>query len=219
MDRFFSPHADLVLRAIMLGVFLLFAGGASALLVVEQSPYVTRQHVVVEQPVPFSHEHHVSGLGLDCRYCHTSAEQSPFAGVPPTKTCMSCHSQIWTNAAALAPVRESWSTGTPIAWKRVHAIPDFVYFDHSAHVNKGVGCATCHGPVQEMPLVSQWSPMTMQWCLECHREPERYLRPRSEVWNMTYVPPSDQLALGSELKKRYDVRPRAAMESCGTCHR
>lgn len=219
MGRVFSRRSDSVLKAALGGIGVLMGGVGWAAWEVQRSPYATRQNVVVDQPVPFSHQHHVGGLGLDCRYCHTSADKSPFAGVPETKTCMSCHSQIWTNAPMLEPVRESWRSGRPIAWNRVHALPDYVYFNHAPHVSKGVGCATCHGRVDEMPLMRQAQPLTMQWCLECHREPEKYLRPREEVWSMTYSAPADQLAVGRELKERYEVRPRAAMESCSTCHR
>lgn len=221
-QRYFSPTADLVLRAIVAGVVLVVLGAGTVAMVLQRSSYVTHQDLVVDQPVPFSHEHHVRGLGVDCRYCHTSAADSPFAGLPATKTCMSCHGQIWTNAEMLAPVRESWASGRPIAWNRVHELPDYVYFNHAAHVNKGVGCATCHGAVQTMPLMRQVAPLTMQWCLDCHREPEKYLRPREEVWNMEYRVEGGeegQLKVGRELKERYEVRSRTAMESCSTCHR
>lgn len=222
MHRAFSRRSDLVLRSALAAVPLGAAGLGLTAWAVQRSPYVTRQDIVVDQPVPFSHEHHVGGLGLDCRFCHVTADRSPFAGMPDTATCMGCHSQIWTNAAVLEPVRESWRTGRPIAWNRVHALPEHVYFDHSAHVNKGVGCSECHGPVQAMPLVRQWAPLTMQWCLDCHRDPAPRLRPRDEVWNMNYTGPAtrrDALALGRELCERYAVRPRAEMESCTTCHR
>lgn len=220
LQRHFSPTSDLILRAVAVVVVLAVLGAGTLAMVIQRSSYVTNQYVVVDQPVAFSHEHHVRGLGIDCRYCHTSAEQSPFAGLPPTRTCMSCHGQIWTNAAMLEPVRESWATGRPIEWNRVHELPDYVYFNHAAHVNKGVGCGTCHGPVQTMPLMYQWSPLTMQWCLDCHRAPEKYLRPREEVWNMEYqVSEAEQRRIGNELKQRYGVRSRTAMESCSTCHR
>ena len=142
------------------------------------------------QPVPFSHQHHVAGLGIDCRYCHTSVETSSFAGIPPTKTCMNCHAQIWTNAALLEPVRESYKTGKSLVWTRVNDLPDFAYFNHSIHINKGVGCNTCHGPVDRMPLMYNQASLQMEWCLECHRAPEKNLRPRDQVFNMRYEQPS-----------------------------
>lgn len=199
----------------------------------QRAPFVTYQHVAESQPVPFSHQHHNAGLGIDCRYCHTSVEQSSFAGIPPTKTCMNCHSQIWTNAALLEPVRESYRTGKSLMWTKVNYLPDFVYFNHSIHVNKGVGCASCHGPVNKMPLMYQESSMRMEWCLNCHRSPEKFLRPRDQVFNMDYQEPSlshpvqlaegskftDQIELGSALKTEYHVRTVQDMTSCNTCHR
>ena len=179
----------------------------------QRSPYVTRQHIAPEQPVPFSHQHHAAGLGLDCRYCHTSVENSNFAGIPPTRTCMNCHAQIWTNAPMLEPVRESFRTGKNLVWIRVHDLPDYVYFDHSIHVAKGVGCRSCHGEVDRMPLMWEENSLQMEWCLNCHRNPDKYLRPKtvqmdyklsddkktvvdegipndSNIFSMTYEPPS-----------------------------
>ena len=180
------------------------------------STYATRAKVPVEQPVPFSHEHHVGGLGIDCRYCHTTVENSSFANIPPTKTCMNCHSQIWSTAPMLEPVRESFRTDKSIRWIRVHDLPDYVYFNHSIHVAKGVGCTTCHGQVNKMPLMWQESSLQMTWCLECHRHPERFVRPRSEVFSVTYTPPADQLELGRKLVKEYSIQ---SLTSCSTCHR
>jgi hypothetical protein len=158
----------------------------------------------------------VAGIGIDCRYCHTSVEVSATAGMPSTKTCMNCHTQIWNQSPMLEPVRESFRTDRSIEWVRVHDLPDFSYFDHSAHVNKGVGCSTCHGRVDQMPLMWQEASLQMEWCLECHRHPERYLRPRSEVFNIAYEPPSEQLALGRRLVQEYGVQTRLG---CSTCHR
>jgi hypothetical protein len=182
--------------------------------------------------VPFSHQHHVAGLGIDCRYCHTSVETSSFAGIPPTKTCMNCHSQIWTNAALLEPVRESYRSGKSLVWTRVNDLPDFTYFNHSIHINKGVGCDTCHGPVDRMPLMYNQTSLQMEWCLECHRAPEKNLRPRDQVFNMRYEQPSsgkpvevdgkqytDQLSLGTDLVKKYKLRSVTDITSCSTCHR
>jgi hypothetical protein len=156
----------------------------------QRSPWVTRQGQRPDQPVPFSHKHHVVGLGLQCQYCHTSVEKSSYAGIPPTKTCINCHSQIWTNAQLLEPVRQSWATGASIQWIKVHDLPDYVYFNHSIHVNKGIGCASCHGRVDEMPLMYQQNTLQMEWCLNCHRNPGVNLRPTSEIYNMAWAGPS-----------------------------
>ncbi len=156
----------------------------------QRSPWVTRQGQRPDQPIPFSHKHHVEGLGLQCQYCHTSVEKSSYAGIPATKTCMNCHSQIWTNAQLLEPVRQSWATGESIQWIRVHDLPDFVYFNHEIHVNKGLGCASCHGRVDQMPLMYQQNTLQMEWCLNCHRNPGVNLRPTSEIYNMAWAEPS-----------------------------
>ncbi|GGA71022.1 hypothetical protein GCM10011507_23260 [Edaphobacter acidisoli] len=156
----------------------------------QRSPWVTRQGQRPDQPIPFSHKHHVEGLGLQCQYCHTSVEDSSYAGIPPTKTCMNCHAQIWTNAQLLEPVRQSWATGASIQWIRVHDLPDYVYFNHEIHVNKGIGCASCHGRVDEMPLMYEENTLQMEWCLNCHRNPASNLRPTSEIYNMAWAGPS-----------------------------
>jgi hypothetical protein len=176
--------------------------------------------------VPFSHEHHVGGLGIDCRYCHAQVEQSSFAGLPPTKTCMTCHSVLWTNAQILQPVRDSWISGQPIEWQRVHNLPGYAYFDHSIHVNKGIGCVTCHGRVDEMPIMYQENTLQMSWCLNCHRHPQDYIRPREEVFNLTYDPAHDparpgetQATLGRKLVKEYHVLSTRHLQDCFTCHR
>jgi hypothetical protein len=156
----------------------------------QRSPWVTRQGQRPDQPVPFSHKHHVEGLGLQCQYCHTQVEKAAYAGIPPTKTCMNCHAQIWTNADLLEPVRQSWATGASIQWIRVHDLPDYVYFNHEIHVNKGIGCASCHGRVDEMPLMYQQNTLQMEWCLNCHRNPAVNLRPTSEIYNMAWAGPS-----------------------------
>jgi hypothetical protein len=179
-----------------------------------RSPYVTNEHVQLEQPVPFSHQHHVAGLGIDCRYCHTSVEESSFAGIPPIATCMNCHSQIWTNAPLLEPIREAYRSGIPVQWERVHRMADFVQFNHSIHVKKGIGCASCHGAIQKMQLTYQDSPMTMQWCLECHRKPERFVRPRDKVFDMEWQA-EDQETLGAQLVKEYRIQSKT---NCSVCH-
>ena len=183
------------------------------------SPYTTQQTTAREQPVQFSHAHHVGAIGIDCRYCHTSVEKAAFAGIPPTKTCMNCHSQIWAQSPYLELVRASFRDDRSLEWTRVNDLPDFVYFDHSIHVNKGVVCETCHGRVDQMPLMYQAATLQMQWCLDCHRSPEKYLRPREEVFTMGWKPPEDQLVMGERLKREYHVRGRAVLESCSTCHR
>lgn len=156
----------------------------------QRSPYVTKQGERLEQPVPFSHQHHVAGLGLDCRYCHTSVENSSFAGIPPTKTCMNCHSEIWTNADILEPVRASYRNNTPIWWTKLHDLPDYVYFNHEIHINKGIGCASCHGPVDEMPLTYAHASLQMEWCLDCHRNPAKNIRPTGDpIYNIGWKGP------------------------------
>ncbi|MES1240194.1 MAG: cytochrome c3 family protein [Acidobacteriota bacterium] len=184
-----------------------------------RSSYATGQGIVRNQPIPFSHVHHVAGMGIDCRYCHSSVETSSFAGMPPTETCMNCHRQIWTNADMLEPVRSSFATGVPIQWQRVHDLPDFVYFNHSVHVAKGIGCASCHGQVDRMPLLYQEASLQMEWCLSCHRDPGRFVRPKEEVFNLNWQPPADPQeaqALRAKLVKDYKIQ---SLTSCSTCHR
>jgi Cytochrome c7 and related cytochrome c len=184
-----------------------------------RSAYVTQQGVAREQPVQFSHAHHVGGLGIHCSYCHASAEVSAFAGIPPTETCINCHSQIWTSSPELAPVRESFRTGQSIPWRRVHDLAEYSYFNHSIHVAKGVGCETCHGRVDLMPLVWKHASLQMEWCLNCHFDPAKYLRPREAIYRMGYLPPEDQAALGKKLVAEYKVRDSRTLTSCNTCHR
>jgi cytochrome c7-like protein len=181
-----------------------------------RSPYITGVGVPVVQPVAFSHKHHVGDDGIDCRYCHTSVENSAFAGLPPTQTCMNCHGQLFADSPALAVVRQSWESGVPIAWNRVHALPDFVYFDHSIHVQKGVGCVTCHGQVDQMPLTAKAETMQMSWCLTCHRDPASYVRPREQVFNLHWQPTESQAVLGARLVKEYNIQ---TLTECSTCHR
>ena len=230
--QIFHRSANVISRAsIYAGIFTL-AGVLWACIQFQRSPYVTYAGVARPQPAPFSHQHHVAALGIDCRYCHTSVETSSFAGIPPTKTCMNCHSQIWTSAPLLEPVRESFRTGKSLVWNRVNDLPDFVYFDHSIHINKGVGCNSCHGPVDRMPLMFNYATLQMEWCIECHRAPEKNLRPREQVFNMRYQQPTrdvpvvvdgasytDQLALGKTLVKKYHLRSVMDITSCSTCHR
>jgi hypothetical protein len=216
MPQIFHRSTNTFSRVSIFGAVFFVAGFFSVLGVLVRSPYATGVGVNVAQPVQFSHKHHVGDDGIDCRYCHTSVEDSSFAGIPPTETCMNCHSQIWAQAPALEPVRESWRTGRPIQWARVHDLPDFVYFNHSIHVQKGFGCATCHGPVHEMALTYKAETLQMEWCLECHRNPAKYVRPREEVFNMHWQPPANQLVLGEQLVREYNIQ---SMTSCSICHR
>jgi hypothetical protein len=243
MSQIFHRSTNTLSRATIFGAVFIVAALIWVGYAVQGSPFVTYAGVRKPQPVPFSHQHHVTGLGIDCRYCHTSVETSSFAGIPPTKTCMNCHSQIWTNAQLLEPVRASYRSGESLQWTRINQLPDFVYFNHSIHVAKGVGCNTCHGPVDTMPLMYQQESLQMEWCLGCHRDPGKNLRPRDQVFNMRYRPPSsgnpvtvdgraftDQDALGAFLIQKYQVRVGriktadgqsgvSDITSCSTCHR
>ncbi len=232
MGQIFHRSTNTIARATIIGTVLLVGFGFWLIAEVQRSPYTNYAGVHRIQPVPFSHQHHVSGLGIDCRYCHTSVEVSGFAGIPPTKTCMNCHSQIWSNQPMLEPIRESFRTGQSIIWTRANDLPDYVYFDHSIHINKGVGCNDCHGPVQRMPLMRAEYTLQMEWCLNCHRAPEKFLRPRDQVFNMNYQQPgafnpveidgkkfTDQISLGNHLKQKYHLRSVQDITSCWTCHR
>jgi hypothetical protein len=243
MSQIFHRSTNTLSRATIFGAVFMVAALIWVGYAVQGSPFVTYAGVRKPQPVPFSHQHHVTGLGIDCRYCHTSVETSSFAGIPPTKTCMNCHSQIWTNAQLLEPVRASYRSGESLQWTRINQLPDFVYFNHSIHIAKGVGCNTCHGPVDTMPLMYQQASLQMEWCLECHRDPGKNLRPRDQVFNMRYRPPSsgnpvtldgraftDQDRLGAYLIEKYQVRIGriqtadgqngvSDITSCSTCHR
>jgi hypothetical protein len=216
MAQIFHRSTNTIARVSIYGTLLLILLLGYAVDVVNKTAYVTEVNIARPQPVPFSHKHHVGELGLDCRYCHTSVEESSSAGMPPTQTCMTCHSQIWTQAEMLEPVRASYRDSKPIAWTRVNAVPDFVYFNHSIHIAKGVGCTTCHGPIAQMNITWRGETLYMRWCLDCHSAPEHYLRPRSEVFNPFYEPPRNQLALGRRLVKEYKVQ---RLTNCTTCHR
>jgi hypothetical protein len=183
------------------------------------SPAVNKVGVAVPQPVAFPHGFHVSAVGLDCRYCHETVDKSSFAGMPPTQTCMSCHSVIRTDSALLAPVRNSWETGVPIAWNRVNDVPGYTYFEHSIHVNKGVGCETCHGRTDQQTTAVKAETFYMAWCLDCHEDPAQYLRPLDQVYTMGYTPAEDQEVLGARLVQEYNVRPPSQLMNCSICHR
>ena len=216
MAQLFHRSTNTIARITILGGVGILALLSIFLIVIFRSDYLTEVRVVREQPVPFSHQHHAAGLGIDCRYCHTSVEASSFAGLPPTETCMTCHRQIWVDSPMLEPVRASLRHNTPLRWTRVTALPDFVYFNHAIHVRKGIGCSTCHGRVDRMALTFREQTLLMEWCLACHREPERYVRPREAVFQMDWSPPSDQMERGRRLVQQYKVR---SLTDCYTCHR
>ncbi len=193
--------------------------GIGGLMAYVRSPYVTNQQMPVEQPIEFDHRHHAGDEQIDCRYCHWTVEESPSAGIPSTTVCMSCHAQVWNKSPYLVEVRKAFFADQPIPWVRVHNLPDFVYFNHAIHVNKGVGCATCHGRIDQMAAVEQHAPLTMAWCLDCHRDPKPFLRPAEFITSMTWTPPADKqeaAALGERLRTEYNVESRT---SCTTCHR
>ena len=216
MAQIFHPSTNTISRVSIFGGIILVCVIVAALAAINRSSYVTGVGVARLQPVPFSHKHHISDVGIDCRYCHTSVEESAFAGIPATQICMNCHSQIWADSAMLEPVRASARAGTSLEWTRVHNLPGFVYFDHSIHVKKGVGCATCHGRVDGMPLMRRENSLYMEWCLDCHREPERFVRPREFVFSVDWQPPEDRLALGRKLVAEYRIEK---LTSCSVCHR
>lgn len=218
MAHIFPRSANWASKASILAVLLVAASVLGMLLNINRTHYVNQVNIPLDKPAPFSHKHHVTGLGLDCRYCHTSVETSAFAGVPPTETCMTCHSQIWTEAPMLEPVRASFRDNTPIAWNRVHDLPDFVYFNHGIHISQGIGCQTCHGQVDQMPLTWKVNSLNMEWCLECHKNPAQFIRPRDQVFNMNYEQPADQESLGQRLVAEYKVETRQ-LTNCSICHR
>jgi Cytochrome c7 and related cytochrome c len=216
MPQVFSRSANTVALVSIVVVLLLVGGGIGLIMAFERSRYTTDVGVEREQPVQFSHAHHAGQLGIHCGYCHTTVETSSFAGIPPTHTCMSCHSQIWIDSPMLEAVRASYRTGEAIPWNRIHDLPGFVYFNHSIHVNKGIGCASCHGRVDQMNLIWKAETLQMQWCLNCHRAPEKYVRPRELVYQMDYQQPPNQEELGSKLVAEYKIRK---LLDCYTCHR
>lgn len=216
MAQIFHRSTNTLSKVSIIGGLLLVGCLIALAYTFDRGSFSTNVGVVRDQPVPFSHKHHVTDDGIDCRYCHTSVETSYFAGLPATEICMSCHSQVWSNASILEPVRESWRTGRSLAWTRVHDLPEFVYFNHSIHVNKGIGCSSCHGRVDQMPLMYRVNTLYMNWCLSCHREPEKFIRPKDQVFNMAYEPPANQMELGAKLVAEYKVQK---LTDCYTCHR
>src|ERR1039458_4592109 len=203
MAQIFHRSTNALARIVIFGAVFILGFLTWIVAWLDRSNYATRAMQVREQPVPFSHAHHVGGLGLDCRYCHTTVETSSFANIPPTKTCMNCHSEIWLTSPTLEPVRASFRTGASIRWTRVNDLPDFVYFNHSIHINKGIGCESCHGRVDRMPLTWQENSLQMEWCLDCHRHPEKHVRPREFITAMGYQPAGGQEEMGRRLVKEF----------------
>jgi hypothetical protein len=216
MPQIFHRSTNTFSRVSIFGAVFILAALVFTLGLLVRSAYATGVGVTVQQPIQFSHKHHVTDDGIDCRYCHTTVETSPFAGMPATQTCMNCHSQIWAQSPFLAPVRDSLTNKQPIVWNRVNTLPDFVYFDHSIHVQKGIGCSTCHGQVDQMALTSKAETLQMEWCVNCHRNPAAFARPRDQVFNMAYQPPANQMALGAQLVKEYNIQSKT---DCTVCHR
>jgi hypothetical protein len=216
MAQIFHRSTNALARITMFGGVVILAVLGYAVDRWTRSSYMTGETVTLMQPIPFSHDHHTAALGIDCRYCHTSVEDAAFAGIPPTATCMNCHNEIWKDSPMLEPVRESYRTQTPIAWQRVHDLPDFVYFNHSIHVAKGIGCESCHGRVDRMPLIYQAESLQMEWCLDCHRDPGPYVRPRDEVVTMGWSPPEGQAAMADRLLEEYSIE---SLTYCSACHR
>lgn len=212
--QIFHPSINAFSKATIFGGLLIVGAIAVAWDQLNRSAYMTDADVVRDQPVPFSHKHHVAGLGIDCRYCHTTVETSSFAGIPATEICMSCHSQIWNDSPMLAPVRESYRTGKPLKWTRVHDLPDFVYFDHSIHISKGVGCESCHGRVDEMPLMRRAESLQMSWCLKCHRHPETAIRDPKEIFTFGMIESQGEKS-GGEVSR---LNSKELLD-CATCHR
>jgi hypothetical protein len=219
MPQIFHPSMNTISKVSIVGAVIFFFGCVIVLTLLFRSPFAIRVNDPIEQPVPFSHKHHVVDDGIDCRYCHQSVEASSFADLPPMETCMTCHSQIWNQSPMLEPVRESFRTGQPIQWNRVNDLPDYVYFNHSIHIAKGIGCETCHGRVDQMPLTWKANTLYMEWCLNCHRHPEQYVRPKDQVFTMGYKPAIGQAILGPQLVKEYNIQSPSRLDDCYICHR
>ncbi len=219
MPQLFAPGADAVLRFALMCAAVGVAVAVACVYGVANSDYVANVGIAPSQPAPFSHKHHSGELGIDCRYCHTSVEIAATAGIPPTYTCMTCHSQIWPTAGMLSLVRDSLAQNKPLIWSRVNRVPDYVYFNHSIHVSKGIGCSSCHGPVDQMQMTYRANALQMQFCLDCHRHPQQYLRKPDKVWNMEWTPPSDQATRGKELAAQYHIVGPARLTDCSICHR
>jgi hypothetical protein len=219
MAQVFSKNSNVLAWVVICALLLVLCGGSWITWATYWSPYTTYVDIPFQQPVPFSHKHHVTDDGIDCRYCHTSVETSSFAGIPSTEICMSCHSRIWNDSPALEPVRLSLANNTSLQWNRVNDLPDYVYFDHSIHVAKGIGCSTCHGRVDQMPLTRKTETLYMRWCLECHRAPQRFIRPRDRIYDMSWQPSQVNQAERKQLVQLYQVDTSGHLTNCGTCHR
>lgn len=219
MAQLFHRSANNIAKASIVIAIVLAGVVGYAYTQIARSSYLTGRYLEKQQPVQFSHKHHVGDDGVDCRYCHTAVETSSSAGMPPTQTCMNCHSEIWADSPYLEPVRASFRENKPIEWNRVHDLPEYAYFNHSIHVNKGVGCSSCHGDIAEMPSVYQENTLQMEWCLSCHREPEKFLRPKEEIfntkWDVNNLTNEERL----QLKADYKIRTKEMLTSCSTCHR
>jgi hypothetical protein len=217
MAQIFPRSANAIAKASVVLVAILGGAVAAAGAAFFRSDYVSGVGDAKAQPVQFSHNHHVAGVGLDCRYCHTSVEKSQFAGIPPTRTCMTCHSQIFNEAPILEPVRESYRTDKSLEWVRLHDLANFAYFNHQIHVNKGVGCTTCHGQIDSMQLTFKTSTLFMEWCLKCHRNPEANLREKADIFKTQYTPPTPERQ--HQLAAEYKIQSKELLTSCSTCHR
>lgn len=218
MPQLFSARAQLLVRTAIAAGLAGCVAGVMLWYAIPRSDDVTLTRVAISQPVPFSHRHHVGQIGIDCRYCHQTVETAATAGMPSTDTCMNCHSQLWTNAALLEPVRDSWNRGVPIRWNRVHDVPDFVYFNHAVHVNNGVSCVSCHGRVDQMALTEKVRPLFMSGCLDCHRDPGMQLRPKDAIFTMDWKPPKDREQLAKNLMQAYHI-DTTGLTNCSACHR
>lgn len=220
MAQLFGPTSNIYSKLSLLLAFVLVNTGIFLVLAFERSPYKTNEGVTYEQPIKFSHDHHTAGLGIDCRYCHHTVERAATATIPATEVCMNCHSQIWADSPMLEPVRASYRDNLPIEWNRVYDLPDYVYFDHSIHVTKGVACFTCHGEVDKQPLLKRASSLQMAWCLDCHRDPTKNLRPAAEVTNFRWQPPEGgDASYYAHLANEANLADQQRLFSCSTCHR
>lgn len=219
MAQIFSRAADSLFRAVVAAVLAIALGFFVVAEIYARSQYESDVARTPLQPVPFSHKHHVSDDGIDCRYCHTPIDAGATVGLPPTHVCMTCHSQLWTRAQMLAPVRDSLANDVSLDWKRVARVPDYVYFRHDIHITKGIGCVECHGRIDRMPLTYRAKPFTMQFCLDCHRNPAPHLRPVDQVTNMGWQPPPGDPALEQKLMRLYEIHSPATLTQCGVCHR
>ena len=219
MAQIFRRSANNIARISMVMVAVLGGAAVFAFTQISRSSYVTNQYLEKQQPVQFSHKHHTGDDGIDCRYCHNTVETTATAGMPPTQTCMNCHSEIWADSPYLEPVRASYRDNKPIEWERVHDLPEYTYFNHSIHVAKGVGCSTCHGKIDDMQAVYQESSLQMEWCIACHREPEKYIRPKSEIYNTQWSSGDIDATDRAKLKADYKIRSKEMLTSCSVCHR